>query len=73
MASASETTRGVVSGLNSSGIFLAQFLAPMLLEFLGRPFGMEGAFLAIGCALLGVAAFVAIRGIGRVRTMEVAA
>jgi predicted MFS family arabinose efflux permease len=67
MAEASETTRGAVSGLNSSGIFLAQFLAPMLFEFLGRPLGMQGSFLAIGAALLIVAAFVAIRGIGRKR------
>lgn len=67
MAQATPTTRGTVAGLNSSGIFLAQFLTPLILEFLGRPFGMKGAFITIAAALLSVAAFVALRGIGRQR------
>jgi predicted MFS family arabinose efflux permease len=73
MAEATEKTRGTVAGLNSSGIFLAQFLAPMLLEFLGRPYGMKGAFLVIAAALLAAASFVAWRGIGKKRLVVGAA
>ncbi len=67
MAEAPEPVRATAAGLSFSGIFLGQFLAPTALELLGRPFGVHGAFLAIGGTLLAVAAFVWIAGIGRVR------
>jgi predicted MFS family arabinose efflux permease len=67
MAEATPTTRGAVAGLNSSGIFLAQFVTPQLLRILGDQFGMKGGCIAIGTALLAIAVFVALRGIGRQR------
>jgi predicted MFS family arabinose efflux permease len=71
MAEATETTRGAVAGLNSSGIFLAQFVTPLILEFVGREVGMTGAFVAIAVALFSVALFVFAMGVGRQSLREV--
>jgi predicted MFS family arabinose efflux permease len=65
MAEADEGVRAAAAGLNFSCVFLGQFLAPLALDVLGRPFGIHGAFLAIGAVLLGVAAAVTFAGIGR--------
>jgi MFS family permease len=70
MAEAPEPVRATAAGLSFSGIFLGQFLAPTALELLGRPFGVHGAFLAIGGTLLTVAAFVRIAGIGRIKPSQ---
>jgi MFS family permease len=70
MAEAPEPVRATAAGLSFSGIFLGQFLAPTALELLGRPFGVHGAFLAIGGTLIAVAAFVGIAGIGRIRPSQ---
>jgi MFS family permease len=59
--------RATAAGLVSSGIFLGQFMAPALLEFLERMFAVKGAFLVISIALLGTAAFITLGGLSRMR------
>ena len=65
MAEAPAHVRAAAAGLNFSCIFLGQFLGPFVLRLLVGPFGIQGAFLATGAALLLVAAVIAIAGIGR--------
>lgn len=68
MAEAPENVRAAAAGLSFSGIFLGQFLVPPLLRLLSRPFGIHGAFLGIGAALVAAAFAVAITGIGKEKT-----
>jgi MFS family permease len=65
MAEAPSHVRAAAAGLNFSCIFLGQFLGPFVLRLLVGPFGIQGAFIATGAALLLVAAAIAIAGIGR--------
>ena len=69
MASAPPNIRAAAGGLSFSCIFLGQFLDPPLIRLLTGPLGMDihGAFLAIGAALILVAATIAVAGIGKTK------
>jgi MFS family permease len=67
MDEAPENVRAAAAGLCFSGLFLAQFLAPALLEFLTRLFGIHGSFLVIGGMLLATAISVVSFGVGKER------
>jgi predicted MFS family arabinose efflux permease len=64
MDEAPVNVRAAAAGLSFSALFLAQFLAPTLLEFLGRMVGVPNAFLVIGGTILVTAALVAVMGLG---------
>lgn len=64
----SETASALVCAGRPFFIFMGPSLgglAPLALSI--DQFGIKGGFVAIGAALLAVAAFVALRGIGRAR------
>jgi len=65
MAKAPAHVRAAAAGLNFSCIFLGQFLGPFVLRLLVGPLGIQGAFLAVGGALIATAAAIAIAGIGK--------
>jgi MFS family permease len=72
LAQASPAVRAAAAGLSFSCIFLGQFLAPVVIEFISRGFGIHGAFLGVGGTLAVLAVVVAIFGIGRKQPLETA-
>ena len=73
MAKAPAHVRAAAAGLNFSCIFLGQFLGPFVLRALVGPFGIQGAFLAVGGALVAIAAVIAIAGIGKEKSQPLEA
>ncbi len=65
MANSPPDVRAAAAGLNFSWIFLGQFLGPFVLKLLTGPFGIRGAFIGTGAALLLAGLAIAVAGIGK--------